>query len=54
MAFDKNVGGHAFPERGGTCVRCGMAWERFMDGGKPRCAGVKPKAREPMRIEEDE
>jgi hypothetical protein len=53
MAFDKNIGGHAFPERGGTCLRCGMTWAKFSDNGQPRCTGQKPEKREPMRIEED-
>jgi hypothetical protein len=36
MAFDKNIGGYAFPERGGTCLKCGMTWAKFTDNGQPR------------------
>jgi hypothetical protein len=53
MAFDKNIGGHAFPERGGTCLRCEMTWTKFMDSGKPQCTGRKPEKRERMAIDEE-
>jgi len=52
MVFDKNIGGHAFPERGGTCVRCEMTWAKFLDSGQPRCTGQKPEKREPLPIED--
>jgi hypothetical protein len=54
MAFDKNIGGHAFPARGDTCLRCGMTWARFTDSGEPRCTGQKPESREPMAIDDDD
>ena len=54
MAFDKNIGGHAFPERGGTCVHCGMTWARFSDSGEPPCTGRRPPQREPIKIPDDQ
>ena len=53
MTFDKNIAGHAFPERGGTCLKCGMTWVKFMDNGQPRCVERKPEKREPMPIDEE-
>jgi len=54
MAFNKNIGGHAFPERGGTCLRCGMTWAKFTDSEQPQCTGRKPESRDAMPIDEDE
>jgi hypothetical protein len=52
MAFDHNIGGHAFTERGGTCLRCGMTWAKFMDTNHPRCMGQKPEQRRSIPIED--
>jgi hypothetical protein len=43
MAFDNNIGGQAFTERGGRCLRCGMTWAKFMDSNHPHCTGQKPE-----------
>jgi hypothetical protein len=53
MSFDKNIGGHAFPERGGTCLRCEMTWAKFSDSGQPRCTGRKPEKPERLPIEDE-
>jgi hypothetical protein len=52
MAFDHNVGGHAFTERGGRCLRCEMSWAKFMDSKQPRCTGQKPEQPRSVPIED--
>jgi hypothetical protein len=54
MAFDQNIGGHAFTERGGICLRCGMTWIDFMDSKQPRCTGQKPERPRSIPIEDDD
>jgi hypothetical protein len=54
MAFDKNIGGHAFPERGGTCVKCGMYYNNYEDKDSKDylrpCTGRKLEKRERTEI----
>ena len=52
MAFDHNIGGHAFTERGGRCLRCEMTWAKFMDSKRPRCTGQKPEQPRSVPIED--
>jgi hypothetical protein len=53
MAFSHNVGGHAFTERGGRCLRCDLTWAFYCDNCKPRCAGSRPERERPMQIEDE-
>jgi len=41
MGLDKNIRAHAFPERAGICMRCGMTWAKFMDKGQRVFTGKK-------------
>lgn len=55
---DRRAGDHAFNERGGTCVKCGMTWNAFWDRDSTRhqrvCTAQKPEPRESMRIPDDD
>jgi hypothetical protein len=53
MVFGHNVGAHAFTERGGRCLRCGMTWAFYCDNGEPRCSGQRPEPDQSMQIEDD-
>lgn len=41
MAFDHNVGGHAFDFDTRACTVCGMTQEEFRDKNQPACTGPK-------------
>jgi len=53
MTFDHNVGGHAFTERGGRCLRCNMTWAFYCDNGEPPCTGPRAEREQPMQIEDE-
>jgi len=58
MSFDHNVGGHAFTERGGKCLKCGITWSNYTDTDNKAyhraCPGSGPEARERLAIRDDE
>jgi Protein of unknown function (DUF1488) len=53
MAFNHNVGGHRFTERGGRCLTCNMAWAYYLDNRQPTCPGSAAERSEPMSIDDD-
>lgn len=54
---DWRAGNHAFNERGGMCVKCGMSWNAFWDKDSPQhhklCTGNMPEQQERMSIDDE-
>lgn len=58
MTFNHNIGGHAFTERGGKCLKCGTTWANYTDTDSKTyqrpCPGKKPEPSERMSIPDDD